>query len=95
VSEKGKEVLNRFRELRFIDENIYLRSGSLNIFNGMVGLNFSCDGSHYMPWSDFLSLDMDFWIGSGDSCALDDGVLCEASGTRTPTAQAPDTKDAS
>jgi len=55
----------------------------------------ACDGSHYMPWSDFLSMGMDFWIGSGDSCALDDGVLCEAFGARTPTAQAPDTKDAS
>jgi len=75
-----KEVLSRFRELRFIDENIYLRSGSLNIFNGIVGLNFSCDGSHYMPWSDFLSVDMNFWIGSGDSCALGDGAVCEASG---------------
>jgi hypothetical protein len=68
-----KDVLNRFRELRFIDENIYLRSGSLNIFNGIVGLNFSCDGSHYIPWGDFLSLAMDFWIGSGESCAVGDG----------------------
>jgi len=74
-----KEVLNRFRELRFIDENIYLRSASLNIFNGIVGLNFSCDGSHYIPWSDFLSMAMDFWIGSGDICAVDDGAACEAS----------------
>jgi hypothetical protein len=32
-----------------MDENIDLRSGSLNIYNGIVGLNFSCDGSHYMP----------------------------------------------
>jgi hypothetical protein len=62
-----KEVLRRFRDLRFMDENIYLRAGSLNIFNGIIGLNFSCDGSHYVPWGDFLSMTMDFWIGSGDS----------------------------
>ncbi len=90
-----KEVLNRFRELRFIDENIYLRSGSLNIFNGTVGLNFSCDGSHYMPWSDFLSMGLDFWIGSGAICAVDDGAVCETSGARMPTAQAPETKGGS
>ena len=83
-----REVLNRFRELRFIDENIYLRSGSLNIFNGIVGLNFSCDGSHYMPWSEFLSLSMDFWIGSGEICAVDDAVAPEAPDARTATADA-------
>jgi hypothetical protein len=55
----------------------------------------ACDRSHYMPWSDFLSMDMDFWIGSGGSCAVDDGSVCEVSGARTPTAQAPDTKGAS
>ena len=78
-------MLNRFRELRFIDENIYLRSGSLNIFNGIVGLNFSCDGSHYIPWSEFLSMSMDFWIGSGDICAVDDVDASEASGAKTKT----------
>ena len=64
-------VFRMFRSLRFMDENIYLRSGSLNIFNGMVGLNFSCDGSHYMHWSEFLKKDMDFWIGSGSACLAD------------------------
>jgi hypothetical protein len=62
-----KDVLCRFRDLRFMDESIYLRSGSLNIFNGIIGLNFSCDGSHYVPWGDFLSMSMDFWIDIGDS----------------------------
>jgi len=59
-----KEVFRTFRDLRFMDENIYLRAGSLNIFNGMVGLNFSCDGSHYMPWSEFLDKNIGFWLGS-------------------------------
>lgn len=60
-------VLERLRELRFADKNIYLRSGSLNIYNGMVGLNFSCDGSHYLGHAEFLGKDMQFWTGL--SCA--------------------------
>ena len=60
-------VLDRLRELRLADENIYLRSGSLNIFNGMVALNFSCDGSHYMNHAEFLKKGMQFWAGI--SCA--------------------------
>ena len=62
-------IFRTFRELRFMDENIYLRSGSLNIMNGMVALNFSCDGSHYMPWEEFLDKRLDFWLGVGESCA--------------------------
>ena len=62
------EVFQSFKALRLMDENIYLRSGSLNIFNGIVALNFSCDGSHYMRWDEFLDKDMDFWIGAGVSC---------------------------
>lgn len=62
--DRVKEVFRTFRELRFMDETIYLRAGSLNIFNGMVGLNFSCDGSHYMPWSEFLDKKLGFWLGT-------------------------------
>jgi hypothetical protein len=58
------KILNCFRELRFMDETIYLRSGLLNIFNGMIGLTFSCDGSHYMPWQEFLDKKLDFWTGT-------------------------------
>ena len=64
------EVFRTFRALRFMDETIYLRAGSLNIFNGMVGLNFSCDGSHYMPWNQLLEKSLGFWLGTGDP-ALD------------------------
>lgn len=60
-------VFNIFRELRFADENIYLRAGSLNIINGMVGLNFSCDGSHYMRFDEFLDKNTDFWFGASGS----------------------------
>jgi hypothetical protein len=56
-----RPVLDSLRALRFMDETLYLRAGSLNIFNGMVGLTFSCDGSHYLPWDEFLSKGYDFW----------------------------------
>jgi len=56
-------IYELFRSLRFADENVYLRAGSLNIINGMVGLNFSCDGSHYMRFDEFLDKSTDFWFG--------------------------------
>ncbi len=59
--DKIRPVLDSLRDLRFMDETFYLRAGSLNIFNGMVGLTFSCDGSHYLPWDEFLSKGYDFW----------------------------------
>jgi hypothetical protein len=61
-----KEVFRTFKALRFMDETIYLRAGSLNIYNGMVGLNFSCDGSHYMPWDQLLEKSLSFWLGTGE-----------------------------
>jgi hypothetical protein len=61
-------VLKVFKALREADENIYLRAASLNIMNGLVGLNFSCDGTHYMPAQDFLQKDIDFWIGNTATC---------------------------
>lgn len=57
-----RDVLDTFRQLRFMDEMFYLRSGTLNLFNGIVGLTFSCDGSHYIPHDEFLSAGYDFWI---------------------------------
>jgi hypothetical protein len=56
-------VFQQFKALRFADETIYLRSASLNVVNGMVGLNFSCDGSHYMSYKEFLDKNMTFWFG--------------------------------
>lgn len=57
------KIFDMFKQLRFADENIYLRSGSINICNGMVALNFSCDGSHYIRWDEFLKNGMEFWFG--------------------------------
>ncbi|MBI3547137.1 MAG: hypothetical protein HY081_11205 [Gammaproteobacteria bacterium] len=58
-----RPVFERFKTLRNADANIYLRSGSLNVINGMIGLTFSCDGSHYMPVQEFLNKDDGFWFG--------------------------------
>ena len=63
--EQIRLILDTFKHLRFADDTIYLRAGSVNIFNGMVGLNFSCDGSHYIPAEQFLARDSEFWEGIG------------------------------
>jgi hypothetical protein len=63
-ADRVRNVLLLFKALRFMDETLYLRSGSLNIYNGLVGLTFSCDGSHYMPWDEFLDKNVGFWLGS-------------------------------
>jgi hypothetical protein len=50
------------RSLRLTDKTIYLRMASINLFNGMISLTFSCDGSHYMPYLEFLLKDTTFWF---------------------------------
>jgi hypothetical protein len=62
-ADKVLEVHTLFRILREADETVYLRSGSINLINGMVGLTFSCDGSHYMQVDEFLRRGTDFWFG--------------------------------
>ena len=57
-------ILGNMRKLRTADETLYLRAASINIFNGLLSLTFSCDGTHYMSWRDFLEKDMRFWLGS-------------------------------
>jgi hypothetical protein len=57
-------ILDNFGRLRLADENIYLRQASINLLNGMIGMTFSCDGSHYMPYDEFLLKDTSFWFGS-------------------------------
>lgn len=58
--EQVRKVLEKFKQLRIADDVIYLRSGSLNLINGIVGLTFSCDGSHYLPVDEFLSEECKF-----------------------------------
>ncbi len=57
-------ILDTLKSLRLADENIYLRTSSINIFNGMISLTFSCDGSHYMRYDEFLEKNTAFWFGS-------------------------------
>ena len=57
-------ILKEMHQLRMGDETIYLRSASINIFNGLVSVTFSCDGTHYMRYDEFLEKDMAFWFGS-------------------------------
>jgi len=56
-------ILDGIQALRLIDTTIYLRTASINIFNGMVSLTFSCDGSHYMCYDEFLTKGAAFWSG--------------------------------
>jgi hypothetical protein len=57
-------ILDTLKALRMADENIYLRMASINLFNGMISLTFSCDGSHYMRWDEFLNKSLGFWFGT-------------------------------
>lgn len=61
--ERISSILRGLQMLRFADDTIYLRSASLNIFNGLISLTFSCDGSHYMSYAEFLDKDAAFWFG--------------------------------
>lgn len=54
-------IFESMKKLRMADETIYLRSSSINIFNGLISLTFSCDGTHYMPYHEFLDKDLSFW----------------------------------
>lgn len=57
-------ILDAMRALRMVDTTIYLRTASVNIFNGMLSLTFSCDGSHYMRYDEFLAKGPAFWSGA-------------------------------
>ncbi|MEJ2141280.1 MAG: PDC sensor domain-containing protein [Gammaproteobacteria bacterium] len=56
-----RPILDNLRQLRYMDDTLYLRAGALNIFNGIISLTFSCDGSHYIPFDEFLNKEHAFW----------------------------------
>ena len=58
-------LLGALRPLRLTDETFYLRLASINLFNGMISVTFSCDGSHYMRYDEFLTKSHSFWFGAG------------------------------
>jgi len=47
-------IFTEFTRLRMSDEQVYLRSASVNRLNGYIGMNFSCDGSHYIDHEEFF-----------------------------------------
>lgn len=57
-----RKILATLQALRLTDPTYYLRTASVNIFNGTIGLTFSCDGSHYMSYVEFLMKDTSFWF---------------------------------
>ncbi len=63
MTDMVRPILDRFRQLRYGDDTIYLRTGILNIISGMVEVIFSCDGTHLMPAEMFLEKDDSFWFG--------------------------------
>jgi hypothetical protein len=48
-------ILTEFRRLRSTDQTIYLRNGSINRINGIIGMTFSCDGAHYIDHKTFFA----------------------------------------
>ncbi|MGB5606376.1 MAG: hypothetical protein WBN51_07620 [Gammaproteobacteria bacterium] len=48
-------VLKELRRLRTTDQTIYLRNGSINRINGLIGMTFSCDGAHYIDHKTFFN----------------------------------------
>ncbi|QKT03701.1 hypothetical protein HUS23_07670 [Ectothiorhodospiraceae bacterium 2226] len=53
-SDQVRPILEQFRRLRLKDQTIYLRNASINRINGTIGMTFSCDGSHYIPFDEFF-----------------------------------------
>jgi len=55
-------VFAQLKALRNGDDNVYLRSASVNIINDRIGLTFSSDGSHYLSADEFLNHDLNYWL---------------------------------
>lgn len=53
-AEDTHAILQEFSRLRTTDQTIYLRNGSINRINGMIGMTFSCDGAHYIDHKTFF-----------------------------------------
>jgi hypothetical protein len=49
------KVLAELKRLRALERRIRLCAGSLNVVNGLVGLDFSGDGHHYLGYAEFLT----------------------------------------
>jgi hypothetical protein len=60
--DKIPQVLSQLKALRQSDDTVYLRSGSVNIINGRIGLTFSCDDTQYMYAEEFLNHELTHWL---------------------------------
>ena len=49
-----RPILAEFKRLRLTDQSVYMRNGSINRINGLIGMTFSCDGSHYIDHRKFF-----------------------------------------
>ena len=49
-----RAILTEFNRLRSTDKTIYMRNGSINRINGLIGMTFSCDGAHYIDHKTFF-----------------------------------------
>lgn len=61
-------ILDEFKRLRISDEQVYLRAASFNRINGMISMNFSCDGNHYIDHHEFFRRLREFG-GQGENVA--------------------------
>jgi hypothetical protein len=57
-----RRILDTLQTLRLTDPTFYLRMATINVFNGMVSVTFSCDGTHYMSHVEFLMKNTAFWF---------------------------------
>jgi hypothetical protein len=64
-------ILTEFKRLRSTDVTIYLRNGSINRINGMIGMTFSCDGAHYIDHKTFFEK-LETFATSGEGDLLGD-----------------------
>lgn len=64
ASDDIRRILNQMKRLRNSDDLLYLLTGSVNIYNGMVGVSFSSGSSHYVPHEDFLKTDLSLWTAN-------------------------------
>jgi len=54
AAEDTHAILTEFKRLRSTDKTIYMRNGSINRVNGLIGMTFSCDGAHYIDHKTFF-----------------------------------------
>ena len=68
-NESTLAVMNEFKRLRTTDKTIYMRNGSINRVNGLIGMTFSCDGAHYIDHKTFFEKLDSFATSDADELA--------------------------